>query len=111
MIPPRENELRQFVAKTYRLTILKDRPFVRMESAQGEWLADLFVLSSIHSLHGRDDTTRIGEWEIEEQKEVTTIRLRVQSSLWKAKQYRFQCFPERFTVLLVGAAIPIGFQF
>jgi hypothetical protein len=97
MIPPRENELRQFVAKTYRLTILQDRPFVRMESAQGEWLADLFVLSSIHSLHGRDDTTRIGEWEIEEQKEVTTIRLRVQSSLWKAKQYRFQCFPERFT--------------
>jgi hypothetical protein len=97
MMPPSEKEIRQFVAKTYRLTFLEDRPFVRVESAQGEWLADLFVLSSIHALHGRDDTTSIGEWEIEEQKEFTTFRLGVQSSLWKGKQYRFQCFPDRFT--------------
>lgn len=96
MMTRREKEIRQFVAKTYRLTFLEDRPFVRVESGQGEWLADLFVLSSIHSLHGRDDTTRIGEWEIDEQKEVTTFRFRVQSSLWKAKHYRFQCFPGRF---------------
>src|SRR5688572_5178266 len=97
MIARSNKEARQFASETYCLTFLDDRPFVRVDSPQGDRLAELFILSSIHSLHGRDDTTRIGDWEIDEQPEVTTFRLRVESSLWKAKQYRFQCFPGRFT--------------
>ncbi|HKY56237.1 MAG TPA: hypothetical protein VJM08_18105 [Anaerolineales bacterium] len=90
-------DVRQFTSETYRLTFLDDRPFVRVESAQGKQLAELFVLSSIHSLHGRDDTTKISDCEIDEQSGVTTFLLRVESSLWKAKRYRFRCFPQRFT--------------
>src|SRR5215211_3927305 len=97
MIARSKKEARRFTSETYCLTFLDDRPFVRVESAQGDRIAELFVLSSIHSLHGRDDTTEIGDWEIEEQPEVTTFCLRVESSLWNAKRYRFQCFPRRFT--------------
>jgi hypothetical protein len=97
MIAKSEKGMRQFVAETYRLTFLDDRPFVRVDSPNGIRLAELFVLSGIHSLHGRDDTTRIREWEIDEQPGVTTFLMHAESSLWKAKRYRFQCFPHRFT--------------
>ena len=97
MIARSKQDSRRFASDTYRLTLLEDRPFVRVESAQGDWLADLFVLSSVHSLHGRDDTVKIGTWEVDEQPGVTTFLLHVESSLWKAKQYRIRCFPERFT--------------
>jgi hypothetical protein len=97
MIARSNKEALQFTSETYRLTFLGDRPFVRVESAQGDQLAELFILSSIHSLHGRDDTTRIGSWEVDEQPGVTTFLLRVESSLWDAKGYRFRCFPNRFT--------------
>src|SRR5688572_2720140 len=97
MIARSKKEALQFTSEMYCLAFLDDRPFVRVESAQGEGLAELFVLSSVHSLQGRDDTTRIGDWEVDEQSEVTIFRLRVESSLWKAKHYRFRCFANRFT--------------
>ena len=92
-----KTDVRQFTSETYSLTFLNDRPFVSLESAGGDRLAELFYLSSIHSMQGRDDTTRIGEWEIQEGPGVTTFLLRAESSLWKAKRYRFRCFPHRFT--------------
>jgi len=70
---------------------------VNVDSAQGERVAELFVLSSIHTLQGRDDTSRIGAWEVDEQPGMTTVILHAESSVWKAKRYRFQCFPHRFT--------------
>ncbi len=96
MIIRNEKGICQFVSETYCLTFLADRPFVNLESPRGDRLAELFALSSVHSLEGRDDTTQIGTWEIEEQPGVTTFLLRAQSSLWKAKRYRLRCFPHRF---------------
>ena len=61
-----KKDIRQFASETYRLTFLDDRPFVSLESPEGDRLAELFILSSVHSLHGRDDTTSIGAWEIDE---------------------------------------------
>lgn len=92
-----KTDIRQYTSEIYCLTFLTDRPFVNLDSPKGDRLAELFVLSSIHSLGGRDDTIRIGEWEVDEQPNVTTFTLRAESSLWKAKRYRFQCFPSRFT--------------
>jgi hypothetical protein len=92
-----KKDIRQFTSETYCLTFLADRPFVSLDSPRGDRLAELFFLSSIHSLRGRDDTTRIGEWEMDEQPGVTTFLLRVESSFWRAKRYRFRCFPRRFT--------------
>ena len=97
MIASSENGIREFVSEAYSLRFLQDRPFVRVEFPKGEVLAELFILSSIHAMHGRDDTTKIGQWEIDEQPAVTTFCLRVDSSLWKTKRFRFRCFPHRFT--------------
>lgn len=97
MITTNKKSVLQITRETYRLSFLTDRPFVNIDSASGDRLAELFALSSIHSLNGRDDTTRIGEWEIHEQPDVTTVLLHAESSLWKTKRYRFQCFPRRFT--------------
>ena len=92
-----KTDVRQYTSETYCLTFLEDRPFVTLDSPRGERLAELFIYSSIHSLQGRDDTTRIAKWERDEEPGVTTFMLRAESSLWKTKTYRFQCFPQRFT--------------
>src|SRR5688500_8802818 len=97
MTVSREKGALRFTSETYSLTFLNDRPFVRVESRSSERLAELFILSSIHSMSGRDDTIKVGDWEVDEQPGTTTFLLRVESSFWKAKQYRFRCFPGRFT--------------
>ena len=53
-------------ADAYTLTFAHDRPFVYLDDAAGQRLAELFVLSSVHSLHALDDTTRAGDWSVEE---------------------------------------------
>ncbi|HJR80704.1 MAG TPA: hypothetical protein VJ821_11575, partial [Anaerolineales bacterium] len=92
-----KKEARQFRSETYCLSFLDERPFVNLDSPNGNRLAELFIPSSIHSLQGRDDTSKLGSWEIIEQPDATTFLLHAESSLWKAKRYRFQCFPHRFT--------------
>lgn len=90
-------DIHRFTSETYRLTFMQDRPFVYVDTPKGERLAELFIPSSIHSLQGRDDTTWIGEWQIDEKPGVTTFSIQAESSLWKSKRYRFQCFARRFT--------------
>jgi hypothetical protein len=92
-----KRDIRQFRSDSYCLTFFEDRPFVSLRSPGGDWLVDLFIPSSIHALHGRDDTCYIGEWQVDEQRGVTTFLLESESSLWKAKRYRLQCFPHRLT--------------
>lgn len=92
----------KFENGTYRLVFPDDRPFVYLDSANGERLAELFVLSSIHTANGQDDTTRIGNWETDdltssEHPDERVFSLRVESSIWQSKTYRFRCFPNRFT--------------
>ena len=81
----------------YSLTFPSDRPFVLLKDASGRQLAELFVLSSIHSLHARDDTVGVDEWEVEERDGETVLTLRAHSSIWEEKRYRFRCRPDRFT--------------
>lgn len=86
-----------FSAETYTLTFPIDRPFVYVDDARGSRLLDLFVLSSVHPLHDRDDTTRVGEWQVEDRSDATVYSLRVASSVWDEKIYRFRCGPRRFS--------------
>jgi len=84
-------------AENYHLLILADRPFVYLTAKNGEPLATLFVLSAVHPLHGRDDTTAIGQWTVTEEGNGITLSLTAASSTWSEKRYRFRCYPERFT--------------
>jgi hypothetical protein len=87
----------KLIAETYRLTFAIDRPFVYLDNAQGKRLAELFVLSSVHPLHGRDDSTRIESWQVEETPQEIVFQLRCSSSIWQEKIYRFRCTPQRFS--------------
>lgn len=87
----------EYTADTYRLSFAADRPYVIVDTARGERVAELFVLSSVHPLNGRDDTLGIGEWEVDPHPEETSFTLRAASSAWHSKTYRFRCRPNRFT--------------
>jgi hypothetical protein len=86
---------------TYRLTCAPDRPYVRLDNAQGEKIADLFVLSSVHGAtargRGLDDAVDIGEWRLVDQGDHVALELESGSSLWLRKTYRFRCWEERLS--------------
>src|SRR5436853_2291729 len=104
MLSIRSNGTLAVHAEAYTLTFANDRPFVYLDDAAGTRLAELFVLSSIHPLHDRDDTTRFGAWQLEESAEELVVWLQAESSVWRGKTYRFRCLPHRcvYEVELVG---------
>jgi hypothetical protein len=97
MLLARENGGLKVFAETYTLEFATDRPFVHLDDAYGNRICDFFVLSSIHPLDGRDDTTDIGAWEAEQHQEEIVLTLEASSSVWQSKLYRFRCQPARFS--------------
>ncbi len=95
MLRTSEEEGFQLFAETYQLSFAADRPYVKLLDEQGNPVADLFVLSSIHPLNGRDDTVSSGLWQIEKHTEEVIYTLEASSSVWKRKIYRFRCLPQR----------------
>jgi hypothetical protein len=91
------NDMPAVAAENYQLTVLADRPFVYLTGTNGEPLATLFVLSSVHPLSGRDDTTSMGHWRVIEADGATILSVTTGSSVWSEKNIRFCCYPERFT--------------
>lgn len=84
-------------AQKYQLTFPSDSPFVLLDDTHGERIAELAYLSSIHPLHGHDDTTSFGIWEAHETGDHVVLTLTATSAVWLKKTYRFRCSPERFT--------------
>ncbi|MDQ4076757.1 MAG: hypothetical protein M3220_11005, partial [Chloroflexota bacterium] len=85
-----------FSGESYTLSIDANDPFVHLDDAAGTPLAQLFVLSSLDPLCGRDDTLSVSEWEVVEASAETVFSLRARSSAWEEKIYRFRCTPHRF---------------
>jgi hypothetical protein len=84
-------------AGSYTLTCATDRPFVYLDDAAGERLAELFVLSAVQPWHGRDDTVASGAWQVSEGHDEIVLSLVAGSSTWQEKVYRFYCRPNRFS--------------
>jgi hypothetical protein len=82
-------------AECYTLTFAHDRPFVFLDDAAGTRVAELFVLSSVHPLHGRDDTTKVGAWQFTTDGDELVAELHAESAVWHSKCYRFRCRPRR----------------
>lgn len=97
----RENGGLRVSTSIYTLTWAPDRPFVYFDNAQGKRLAELFVLSSVHTTLGQDDTVWCGAWEIQEQNDSIILTLAAKSSVWKAKTYVFECFDDRFRYKII----------
>ncbi|HET7616060.1 MAG TPA: hypothetical protein VFK27_03800, partial [Bacillales bacterium] len=85
-----------YKGKHYQLTFAEDRPFVNVEDDKGNTLAELFVLSSVHTLGAQDDTTKIGSWQAEDGAGGKVFSLKTESSVWDDKIYRFKCTEDRF---------------
>lgn len=96
MLLAHENGSYKLYAETYNLEFANDRPYVFIDDERGNRIADLFVLSSIHSLNSRDDTTEIGQWTAEEHLDQVVFSLEVSSSAWKSKLIRLRCLPTHF---------------
>jgi hypothetical protein len=96
MLYVRENGSEKIYADTYCLEFAADRPFVCLSSADKTRIADLFFLSSVHPLSGRDDTLQLNPWRVEETLNEVVFSMDAQSSTWLKKTYRFRCFPQRF---------------
>lgn len=96
MLLTKENDSLTNSTDAYTLVFAADRPFVYLHDRQGTRIAELFVLSSVHALSGRDDTVGTGSWEVQESPEETVFSLPAQSSIWNGKTYRFRCQPHRF---------------
>ncbi len=107
-------------AALYDLVVAEDRPFVSLYDADGQLLCELFVPSSIHPLHDRDDTVALDPWQVTTvtghpgsgQAAVQEIVLSVgaQSSTWQEKEYRFRCRPHRilYEVAVRGEAMRLA---
>jgi len=87
----------RFSADSYTLTFPSDRPFVYLADHTGRRLAELFVLSSVHTLAGLDDSVAMEAWQVGESAAETVFSMRVRSSLWDAKTIEFRCLPHRLT--------------
>jgi hypothetical protein len=91
----KNNQMVILHTETYRLALAADRPYAYLSDPEGCSIADLFVLSSIHPMSNRDDTTQVGDWTITETGEETVFALEALSSFWDRKVYRFRCTPQR----------------
>ncbi|MBI5031691.1 MAG: hypothetical protein HZB51_14270 [Chloroflexi bacterium] len=90
------NDMLAVHGKNYTLTFPTDRAFVYLDDAKGQRIAELFVLSSVHPMNGRDDTTKIEPWIVRESAAEITCELHAASLVWKSKTYRFHCCENRF---------------
>lgn len=80
----------------YRLVFPADRPFAQLSDAHKQPIAELFYLSEVDTTAGKDDTTGLlGNWQIDRRKGEVILSLRVTSSIWQEKIYRFHCFEDR----------------
>lgn len=87
----------RYVGETYALEFPSDRPYVYLQSPEGRRIVALFVLSSLHPLRGRDDTTWAGAWIAEEADGSTVYTLEAKSSVWDRKVFTLKCSPRRFS--------------
>lgn len=93
----KENGILALTTEAYTVTFPGDRPYVYLDGGEGSRLAELFIPSSVHPLHDRDDTVRIGCWKATESPGWITFSLTADSSVWKSKTYHIRCYPDRLS--------------
>jgi len=91
-----ENGVLTVAAETYTLIFPTDRPFVVLDGPGGQRYAELFTLSSIHPLNGRDDTAQVAAWIASVSPTEIVLTAEALSSAWERKTYHFRCQPDRF---------------
>lgn len=81
----------------YSLACAADRPYVHLANAAGERIAELFVLSGVHGVAGRDDAIEVGAWRQVDLGDHVAFEIDASSSIWRRKTYRFRCWEDRLS--------------
>ena len=89
----------------YTLEMDDRRPALHVHTAGGEHLMDLFLVSSIHTLSGRDVTASCGAWEAEASEGAVRLSAEMDSLFWDRKKVVVECREDRITysVTVTGA--------
>lgn len=76
----------KFEMGAYSVEMLEDRPAVKVLLPDGHLLAELFLLSSAHTLNGRDVSAAVPQWQVEQQKDGFVLHGETDSLIWNRKQ-------------------------
>lgn len=82
-------------AAAYTAEMDERRPALRVYAADGRHVMDLFLLSSAHTLNGRDVTATCGEWTVTEHPDAVLLTAEADSLIWRRKTITLECREDR----------------
>ncbi|MBN1453089.1 MAG: hypothetical protein JW963_18890, partial [Anaerolineales bacterium] len=83
--------MKKIETDSYLLEFTKDQYYVLLKDKVSAKQAQLFLFSSVHSTNGLDDTTQIGEWQVDSQEGEVLLFCVCSSSCWRQKKYWIRC--------------------
>lgn len=86
-----------FEAASYRVELVSDRPAVKITLPDGRLLAELFLLSSAHTMTGRDVSAAVPQWQVEELADGFVLRGETDSMVWQRKTLALTMKEDRLT--------------
>ncbi|MCM0649652.1 hypothetical protein NBE98_14890 [Clostridium swellfunianum] len=89
------NDVIKVSTEKYDLNFYKDKPYVGIRNKEGKLLMDLYLMSSCHTLEGRDIVSNISAWDYEEKGEEIIFTAKSDSAIWKNKIYKLVCKEDR----------------
>ncbi len=82
----------ELATDAYTLSFDKERPwYIQVSTSAGLPVAELFVGSSVDTVHARDDLEACGPPFLSRDAEATVVTFRSRSSCWAEKRYVFAC--------------------
>ena len=83
-------------ARAYALEMQDDRPACKIWDGKGRLMAELFLLSSLHTMSGRDVTSRVSPWSLEQVEDGRIVlSAQADSLIWKGKTLRLTLKEDR----------------
>ena len=82
-------------AAAYTFELLPDRPAAALTDAKGQRLGEIFLLSSCHTMTGRDVSSCLSAWTVEEKPGEVWLTARADSLIWREKTVRLRLMEDR----------------
>lgn len=92
-----ERDLITITAKAYTLKVETMQPRASLLDPEGQLLAELFLLFSCHSDAGRDVSTRMEPWQVEEIPGGYALKTTADSSVWQQKNICLTLLEDRIS--------------
>lgn len=99
-----QNPAVRVTTASYTFEMQADRPAAKVWDAQGKLMTELFLLSSCHTLGGRDVSTRLSAWQVLEQAGALVLTAQADSLIWQSKHLTLTLYEDRilYSVAVAG---------